>query len=201
MATSDEHEHAADFTALAELAEAFAELVSALHNRDRIALTPERIVEVASRCMPRSQHVALAVADHDRVHNVANTSDVPTQVDRIRDSTEQGPALDVLDTNDLVVSNDLAADPRWPLFGTRVAADTQIRSIVSYRLYLSPRHRAALTFYSDWPYAFDDLAIATGAIFAAYGSLTLTSELVLTEAVTPKRSADVHREIGVAVGS
>lgn len=57
-----------------------------------------------------------------------------------------------------------------------------------------------MTFYSNWPHAFDDLGIATGAIFAAYGSLALTSELVLREPVRPRRSADVHREIGVAIG-
>jgi len=140
------------------------------------------------------------VADNGHVHNVAATSDVPSQVDRIRDATGQGPALDVLDTNDLVASGDLATDPRWPVFAARVSQDTSIRSIVSYRLYLSPRHRAALSFYSNWPYAFDDLAIATGAIFAAYASLALTSELVLTQPLTPRRSADVHREIGVAIG-
>lgn len=200
MAPSDDHERGQDFAALAELAEAFNELVQALHDGDPVVLSPVRIVEVAAHCMPRSQDAALTVIDHGHVRNIAATSDVPSMVDRIRDDTEQGPTLDVLDINDLVVSGDLVADPRWPLFGARVTAATSIRSIVSYRLYLSPEHRAALTFYSDWPYAFDDVAIATGAIFAAYGSLTLTSELVLSEPVPVRRSADVHREIGVAVG-
>ena len=197
---SEEHELGRDFAALAELAEAFNALVHALHDGDPVVLSPSRIVEVAARCMPRSQHAALTVVDHGHVRTIAATSDVPVQVDRIRDDTEQGPALDVLDTNDLVVSGSLVDDPRWPLFGARVTDATSIRSIVSYRLYLSPQHRAALTFYSTWPYAFDDVAIATGAIFAAYGSLTLTSEFVLSEPVSARRSADVHREIGVAVG-
>ncbi len=200
MATSDEHERGQDFAALAELAEAFNALVQALHDGDPVVLSAVRILEIAAQCMPRSQHAALTIIDHGHVRNVAATSDVPALVDRIRDDTEQGPALDVLDINDVVVSGELADDPRWPLFGAQVTDATSIRSIVSYRLYLSPEHRAALTFYSDWPYAFDDIAIATGAIFAAYGSLTLTSELVLSERVTARRSADVHREIGVAVG-
>ncbi len=200
VATSGEHERGQDFAALAELAEAFIALVKALHDGDPVVLSPVRIVEVAAQCMPRSQHASLTVLDHGHVRNIAATSDLPAQVDRIRDDTEQGPTLDVLDTNDLVVSGDLIEDPRWPQFGARVTDATSIRSIVSYRLYLSPEHRAALTFYSNWPYAFDDVAIGTGAIFAAYGSLTLTSELVLSEPVSSRRSADVHREIGVAVG-
>lgn len=200
VATSEEHELGRDFAALAELAEAFNALVQALHGGDPVVLSPLHIVEVGAQCMPRSQHAALTVVDHGHARNIAATSDVPGLVDRIRDDTGQGPALDVLDTNDLVVSGDLVDDPRWPLFGAQVTDATAIRSIVSYRLYLGPDHRAALTFYSNWPFAFDDVAIATGAIFAAYGSLTLTSELVLSEPVGPRRSADVHREIGVAVG-
>lgn len=200
VATSDEHDRAPDFAALAELAEAFNALVRALHQGNPVVLSPARIVEVAAACMPRSQHAALTVIEHGHVRTIAATTQLPDLVDRIRDDTEQGPALDVLDTNDLVMSGDLINDPRWPLFGARVAETTGVRSIVSYRLYLSPDHRAALTFYSTWPHAFDELALATGAIFAAYGSLTLTSELVLSEPVTLRRSADVHREIGVAIG-
>lgn len=200
VGTSDDQERAPDFAALAELAEGFNALVQALQDGDRVVLTPARIVEVAASCMPRSQHATLTVIDHGHARNIATTSDVPMLVDHIRQDTGQGPTLDVLETNDLVMSGDLIDDPRWPQFGARVTEATSIRSIVSYRLHLSPDHRAALTFYSDWPHAFDDLAIATGAIFAAYGSLTLTNELVLSEPVTPRRSADVHREIGVAIG-
>jgi hypothetical protein len=200
MRSVDDGDRADDFLALAELAEAFSSLVEALHEDELVVLSPTRVVVVGAACMPRSQHAALTTLDHGVVRTLATTSDMPARVDAIREQSLEGPALDVLDTNDLVVSGDLADDPRWPRFGSRVTDETSIRSIVSYRLYLSREHRAALTFYSDWPHAFDDLAIAMGAIFAAYGSLTLTNELVLTEPVAVRRSADVHREIGVAVG-
>lgn len=117
-------------------------------------------MEIAADCVPRSDSVALAVATDGHLHNVAATSDIPAQIDRLRDETGQGPALDVLDTNDLVLSGDLTADPRWPMFADRVTRATSIRGTVSYRLYLGPRHRAALSVYSTWPYAFDDQALA-----------------------------------------
>jgi hypothetical protein len=78
--------------------------------------------------------------------------------------------------------------------------ETGVPSIVAYRLYLSSRHRAALCFYSDWPYAFNQIAISTGAIFAAYTSLTTGHALIIREPVGRERSGEVHREIGVAVG-
>ncbi len=71
--------------------------------------------------------------------------------------------------------------------------------MISYRLYLGRHHRAALTFYSIWPHGFDDVAAAVGAIFAAYCSLALITQ-VLGDDVHPRRGAEVHREIGVAIG-
>lgn len=131
MATSDEQERAPEFAALAELAEAFNALVQALHGGEPVALSPARIVDVAAACMPRSQHTSLTVIDHDEVRIVAATSDVPGLVDRIRDDTDEGPVLDVLDTNDLVMCGDLMDDPRWPVFGAQVTEATNIRSVVS----------------------------------------------------------------------
>ena len=54
---------------------------------------------------------------------------------------------------------------------------------MGYRLYVAPGVRAALTFYSDWPHAFDELAIACGSIFAAYCSPMVFTEDVLGIAV------------------
>jgi hypothetical protein len=191
----------ADFTAISELAEAFTALVDALSSGDGLpAMSPERIVAVAAGCMPSSDDVALTVAKNDRAHLLAATSDLVRQVDRIRLEVGHGPVLDIVETNDLVLSNDLAADLRWPVFGSRAVEQLGIRSVVGYRLYLSPGVRAALTFYSEWPHAFDDLAIATGSIFAAYCSLVVFTETVLRTHLTPRRAAEVHREIGVAVG-
>jgi hypothetical protein len=71
--------------------------------------------------------------------------------------------------------------------------------MINYRLYLGRHRRAALSFYSTWPHAFDDVAAAIGAIFAAYCSLTLITQQ-LDDEVHPQRAANVHREIGVAIG-
>ena len=190
----------ADFTGVAELAETFTALVEAISSGDELpALSPDRIVALAAECGP-ARDIGLAVAEGDRARVVSATSDVPRQVERIRVHLQQGPVLDIVDTNDLVISNDLAADLRWPQFGAQVVEQLGIRSIVGYRLYLAPGVRAALTYYSEWPHAFDELAIASGSIFAAYCSLVVFTENVLGTQLTPRRAAEVHREIGIAVG-
>jgi hypothetical protein len=175
-------------------------LVDALMDGGVIDMPPGRIVEMAARCMPSGQHVALVIAENGRSRSLAATSDVPAMVDRLSTEIGQGPALDVLDTNDLVIGNDLADDPRWPEFGPAVVDRFGIRSTVAYRLYLAPRLRAALTLYSDWPHAFDDLTIATGSIFAAYCSLVVMTDNLLGDRLSARRVKQVHREIGVAAG-
>jgi hypothetical protein len=164
--------------ALAELAGAFTALVRALADEDNVTtVAPRRIIQLAVDCMPRVQHAAVITMQDGEARTIAATSGLPDRIDRIRSATGQGPGIDVLEANELVVSNDLTEDRRWPLFAGRLVDELAVRSIVSYRLYLGPHDRAALSFYSDWPDAFDNLAITTGAIFAAYCSLAMFSRL------------------------
>jgi hypothetical protein len=188
-----------EFAALAELAEIFGELVETLHQGQPAELTAQRIVDIALRCVPRSRSCALVIVDDD-LATVAATDGVGDEFARIRESTGEGPTLDILETNDLIACDDLPDDQRWPEFGRQATDRTGVRSILSYRLYLGRNRRGALSFYSDWPYAFDEIAIATGAIFAAYCSLALISNHLLGEPVSRRRSGEVHREIGIAVG-
>jgi hypothetical protein len=185
--------------ALGELAAAFSGLVEVLLDGGQAQLTPERIVDVAGRVMPGCRHAAVAVVEQSRPQTLASTDAVPDHVDAIQFDAGEGPSLDVLVTDDFVRVDDLAGDPRWPQFGRRAVEVGEVRSMISYRLYLGRHRRAALSFYSTWPHAFDDIAAAIGAIFAAYCSLALITQ-ALGDDVHPRRAAEVHREIGVAMG-
>lgn len=195
----EDHEPRGNFAPLVELAEAFAALVQVLHDGDTATMDARQILRHAAAAMPAAKHADLSIVQDGHTRSIATTSDLPAKVHEIRLTTGQGPSLDVLDTNDLVLTNDIAGDPRWPEFAAQLVDCTQIRSIASYRLYLGRSHKAALTFYSEWPHAYDDTAIATGAIYAAYCSLALLTDVVLAESLSPARAADVHREIGVAI--
>jgi len=199
---SEDSDRSDDFAAMARLAESFTGLVDAFTERRQMPLRAADLVTHADRVMPRAEHASLTVRQGGEARTIAATGPTATRLDEIRAEIQphEGPVLDVLEGNDVVVSGDLGSDPRWPEFGDRVLSELQIRSLVSYRLYLAPDHRAALTFLSSWPYAFDQVAVAIGAIFAAYCSLSLLGEQVFGEQVRGQRTAEVHREIGVAVG-
>ena len=186
-------------SALAELAAAFTRLVQVFLEGGQAQLSPQRIVDVAARVMPSCRHAAVVVIDQDQPRTLASTDAVPDHVDAVQFDAGQGPSLDVLVTDDYVRVDDLADDPRWPQFGSRAVEAADVRSMINYRLYLGRHRRAALSFYSTWPHAFDEVAAAMGAIFAAYCSLTLITQQ-LDDEVHPERAANVHREIGVAIG-
>ncbi len=189
-----------NFRPIARLAEAFSQTVELLTRQQTEMLSPDALVEFAHECMPRTQHTGLLLREQGKVRTVAATSQLPERLDGLRQDVGEGPVLDVLESNDCVISDDLADDPRWPQFGQRAVDDLDLRSVAAYRLYLGPQHHAALVFLSDWPAAFDEVAVAVGAIYAAYCSLVLVTEHLLGERVSTARSAEVHREIGVAVG-
>ncbi len=195
----ESEERAEIASALGELAAAFKGLVEVLLEGGQAQLDAQRIVDVAARVMPGCRHAAVVIIEADRPRTLASTDAVPDHVDAVQFDTGQGPSLDVLVTDDYVQVNDLADDPRWPRFGSRAVQVANVRSMICYRLYLGRPRRAALCFYSTWPHAFDDLAAAIGAIFAAYCSLTLITQQ-LGDQVHPQRTANVHREIGVAIG-
>jgi hypothetical protein len=184
---------------LEELAAAFNGLVEVLLDGGQAQLTPQRIVDVAARVMPGCRHAAVVVVEGDQPRTLASTDTVPDQVDAVQFDAGEGPSLDVLVTDDYIRVDDLTNDPRWPQFGSRAVEAGNVRSMMNYRLYLGRHRRAALSFYSTWPYAFDEVAAAIGAIFAAYCSLTLITA-ALGDDVHPRRAAQVHREIGVAIG-
>lgn len=107
-------ERADDFTALAELAEAFSSLVAAVHQAEPPGLTAARLLDLAGRCLPSSQGSDLIVVERGAPHSVASNTPHAEAIHRIRHATGEGPGLDVLDTNDLVLTGDLAQDERWP---------------------------------------------------------------------------------------
>lgn len=158
--------------ALSALAQAFTTLVRARSGgRDATPVSPARILELAVDCVPRVEHAALVAVVDGEVRTLGATHGLSERIDRIRSDTGEGPGLDVLRTNELVLGNDLGTDPRWPLFGPRLVDELGFRSVVSYRLHFGSNGRAALCWYSHWPHAFDRIAVAIGALFAAYCSL------------------------------
>ena len=199
MSTEDQIRQAADV--VAGMAAEFTDLARMMTEDAREpARLLDRIVAVAARAVPGSEHAAISLMTGDGPPRTGQASDeVPLQVDRIQYETGEGPCV-ALTESDLVLTNDLTVAPEWPAFARRAVAETGVRSMLSYRLFLNDGNRGALNFYAMKPDAFDMSAVATGSIFAAYASMAQLAALHRDLSIHLTRAVESNREIGVAMG-
>jgi hypothetical protein len=186
---------------VAELAGEFSDLARLLAEGESIPHTLERLVQVAAKAVPGTEHSAITLIHHDGPpRTVAYSDEVPVLVDKLEYELQEGPCIQALVASDIAVVNDLATDQQWPAFAAQAVRETGIRSMLSYRLYLSGDDRGALNFYASRADAFPLPSLATGSIFAAYASLALLAAVNQEKALNLTRALESNREIGAAMG-
>jgi GAF domain-containing protein len=70
---------------------------------------------------------------------------------------------------------DLENDFRWPKYRKDALAETPIRSIMAFQLFIADRSMGALNVYAEEPGAFDDETEEIGLIFATHSALAWNS--------------------------
>lgn len=180
----------------------FTALNNLLTVRPGEPLSPERIVEVAARAIPNAVHCAITITrgGSQRPQTMALTGEVARHVDEIQYDCGQGPCLDALDGDDVVIANDLRADVRWPEFARRSTTQTPIRSMLGVRLFLEGSDRAALNVYGEDTDQFGELAIGVASMFAPFVSLSVQSALNEERAENLEHALRTSRQIGMAMG-
>lgn len=118
---------------------------------------------------------------------------------RAQQDTGEGPCLTGALEEQIVVTQDLREDERWPRFAQQ-ALDQGAVSVLSYQLFLNRTDGdrfGALNLYGTTPGAFDDASIELGAVFAARCSAALSAAIEQDGARAALRSRDL---IGQAKG-
>ena len=193
---------ASDGHALTELANQFGDIARAIIDDQPGSQMPlERVLKFAAHGVPGSEYAAVTrVTGNGKPETIAASAELPFRVDALQYETGQGPCLQALIQSDVEQAADLAADLQWPAFSARAVAETGIRSMLSFRLFLTAKERGALNFYAHAPHAFTPLSLSTGAIFASYTSLVLTNLVHQDESMHLRRAMESNREIGMALG-
>lgn len=159
--------------ALAELAESLSALVDTFAEVERPRISGREVMRRAQRCCPAPGRVALVHLASEGIRIEPTSDELARRTMVIESELGEGPVSDILASTQLAVSNDLADDLRWPRFAQAALDRLGVRSVLAYATLLDGDVRAAISFVSEWPYAFDDLTIVTGAIFAQYCTLTV----------------------------
>ena len=187
--------------ALATMAEQFTELAMSLAQGLDRPLVQQRIVEFAVRGVPGAEYASVTeVTGTRRPRTTACSDDRPFEWDQLQYEHGEGPCLEAIATNGVVLAQDLPAETRWPRFARAIVESTPVRCMLSFRLFLTEDTRASLNLYATRAGAFTDQSTATGAMFAAYSSMALIAAARQDQANHLVRALESNREIGVAMG-
>jgi GAF domain-containing protein len=158
--------------------------------------TLSRITAAAVRVLPDVTMSSITIKHADgRLETVAPTDDLLCEVDAKQYELQEGPCYEAATDTPHVVSNDLAADSRWPAY-TRAALDSGIRSQVGVRLFDAKRSQGALNLYSDRVGAFEDLG-SLADLFREQSAMALA---YAHEIQNLREAVQTRQLIGQAVG-
>ncbi|WP_345378277.1 GAF and ANTAR domain-containing protein [Pseudonocardia yuanmonensis] len=184
-----------------DLAGRFLQVARELEAEPGSVATQERITRAAVDDVPGCDHAALSVVlRHGPIRTVAATDELPEQVDAVQYRTGQGPCLGAIEDREPYCTGDLATERRWPQFARAAVAETGVRSMLSFRLFVRDDTIGALNLYSRATDAFDDRSFALGALLAGHAALAVSAARAKEHAGEMDRALATNREIGIAIG-
>jgi transcriptional regulator with GAF, ATPase, and Fis domain len=185
----------------ADVAETFAGMARTMQQAETRQETWQQLVDLAGDLLPEFQHAAISLVRPDaRIETVASSDEVGTTVDEIQYETREGPCLSAIRQQEMYLTGDLAEEKRWPAFSLRAVAETGIRSMLCFRLFVQEDALGALNLYNKDNDAFDERSQAFGAVLAAHGAIAMSAADEHEHAGHLEKALESSREIGVAVG-
>ena len=110
-----------------------------------------------------------------RVITPAASDDLAAIGDRLQSELGEGPYLDAIWEEEAVYVPDLATDPRWPTWGSRVTKATGGRSLLAFRLFTIHDTLGALNMYSTKAAGFSAQDKVEGLALAAHIAITVAA--------------------------
>lgn len=179
------------------LAITLAEMARELQNQSPQELLMA-IAESAVAVIPGAEYGSISLVEGRRtVTAKAPTGELPTRVDEIQTVEGQGPCLDAVYEQKTVRIPDMRDESRWPDFARRAVAETPIRSMLAFQLFVEAENLGALNIFSRRPQAFSDESEHVGLIVAAHAAIALAGSQEVSQLHSALRSRDM---IGIAKG-
>lgn len=174
-------------------------LESGLRQLARFPVTGENTADllheavVATRDMPGVSGAGLMLVDAEgELRRAAASDDAGERLERAQDELGAGPCPSAFRRDDLVATEDLRADGRWPALARRLA-DCPVRAVLAVPTAIGGGPVGTLNVYRDHPHRWDaDDCAALGA----YGQLL---NRLLTSAVAQDRSDETARQLQFAL--
>ncbi|MEA2486167.1 MAG: hypothetical protein QOD46_1278 [Actinomycetota bacterium] len=159
----------------AELIRSVTALSRLVTANETVESTVGRIAQLSVLALDAADECDISVIKGKEIKTVAVTSDVGQKIDRLQIETGQGPCMSSIEKQATFYIPDMAHDETWPVFSARAAAETGISSLVGYVLEVGGGALGAINLMSYRTNAFDEDAIAVGAVFAAQAGVALSN--------------------------
>ena len=162
------------------------------------------VADLAVRAIPGADGAGLTLLEWDRADTLVATAGFVREVDAIQYAIGQGPCITAAAENHTVVSGSLGGDPRWKLFGSRVAR-LGVHSVMSLPLPTPEGVVGAMNVYARAKHVFDERAVELGELFAVPAAVAVQNAQVLAQAqrlagrlqVALEQHQVVERAIGI----
>jgi len=176
----------------------FADAARELEGETDTQHTMERTLVLARELVTSCDYAGISlVRRRDRIESPAYTDPVVLAVDSLQYTHQQGPCVDAIFTEEVVHSPDLAQDERWPTWGPMTVAETGIRSMLCFRLFVQSDTVGALNLYSRDVGSFDADDRDHGVALAAHAALAVVASRAIE---TLNLALDTRTVIAQATG-
>jgi ANTAR domain/GAF domain len=156
---------------------ALADIAEALHAEPTPTRTAEEIIAFAQREIDADYAGLTLIRSRNRLDTIAPTDPLVVQVDVLQYELDEGPCRDSSWHRQTLISEDLAADLRWPQWAPKVVA-LGIKSVLAVELTGSEGRRiGSINMYWLRPrtFASDDVAFAN--LFARHAAIGLANSM------------------------
>jgi GAF domain-containing protein len=161
------------------LAGYFAELSRRLLAVEGVDETMRLLVDSAVEAIDGCDHASISHLRGSSLVSAASNDDIGHMLDGIQTGADEGPCLDSVRTGEIVVSDDLEHDERWPIYGPKAVESSGVRSSMAHPLHDGRRTLGALNLFSESLGTFDagTEQEALVAIFSAHATAALAAAL------------------------
>jgi len=133
--------------------------------------TLDAIVEATRTSLPEFAHVSISLRHRDgTMETRAGTDQLVWELDSIQYELGEGPCVQAVETEPVVVVNNLRHDQRWPGY-IPAAAAKGVLSQVAVRLFANGKHIAGLNLYSTEYDEVDEDCTETARLFATHAGI------------------------------
>lgn len=152
----------------------FASICQNLLTEPDEELSLQRIAKLAVQTVSGADECGITLRRPDEsVDTPACTSELARRLDELQYELRQGPCLASVWSTELCVTENTAAEPRWPAWAAE-AARLGIGSVLSVRMETSAGVVGALNLYARRTHAFDSAGMAIAQIYARHAASALS---------------------------